>query len=207
MTTDTTVNPAASKAAERAQALQNVGRYTQIAAKLLAGHDFKPNRRPGVARAFGLALAATSPRSGHGQVLAAALRPARWSDRPAEERAVFQLARRGETPTEAAVAAWLESRRRRQERWDRDAAAAAEAAAADGPRAAAYVAAVVRDTGQGPTWTELARAMEWPRQPWGLRNAIIRVLARDGWLATGTEPRSMRPGTRSETVVPAGGRR
>jgi hypothetical protein len=193
---------ATAEKAGRPQAPGAADRYTAIAAKLLAGHDFKPDRRPAVARALGLALAATSPQSEHGQVLASTLRPARWADRPAAERAVLQLARHGETPTEAAVTVWLEGARRRRERGQQIDATITAYVEADGARAADYVAGVVRDTGQGPTWTELARAMGWPGKPWGLRSAIIRRLARAGWIEFTTETRSLRLGPGS--VPPRG---
>jgi hypothetical protein len=59
-----------------------VERATALAAKLLAGHDHRADRKPETAAAFGRALASTPPRSEHGKVLAAALRPADWKDRP-----------------------------------------------------------------------------------------------------------------------------
>jgi hypothetical protein len=195
----------AREAAARAEALRNVGRYTEIAAKMLAGHNHKQDRRPAVAQAFGRALAATSPRSGHGQLLAAALRPGLWRERPAAERAALKLARRGETPTEAALEAWLEGARRRRERDEQARSAVAACAEAGGPRAAEYVATVVRDTDQGPTWAELSQAMDWPRQPWHLRGAVIHQLAREGWLQFTSEPRSLRPGPAARSL--ANGRR
>ena len=69
--------------------------------------------------------------------------------------------------------------------------------ASDGPRAAAYVATVVRDTGTGPTWADLGQAMDWPRYPWNLRAVVIEQLARAGWLKTGKQPRSLRPGPKA----------
>jgi hypothetical protein len=86
----------------------------------------------------------------------------------------------------------------------RQAAAARAAAApyveADGPKAAVYVARVVRETGTGPTWCELQQAMGWPRQPYGLGAAIIHDLARTGWLEFTSEPRSLRPGPAASTA-------
>jgi hypothetical protein len=180
--------------ADRVQALQMASRCTEIAAKLLAKHEWKSDRKPAVARAFGKALAVTSPRSEHGQLLAAALHPARWADRPPAERAVFQLARRGETPTEAAVGVWLDGVQRRRERGQQLRVAAAPFVENDAVRAAAHVAQVVNGTGAGPTWRELQSAMDWPGRPYGLYEVIITGIARGGWLEFTIKPRSLRPG-------------
>lgn len=215
-TTTEPLDKEARDAADKARAERDrasAARAAELVTRLLA--DRKPRlskkKLAVAAAALGKALATTSPATPHGQLLARALRPAP-GERPDDELAVYRLACKGETPTEAAVRAWLEGAGQRRERAHRlhergvrVRAEAASIAAADGERTAAYVAQVVADTGSGPCWAELASAMEWPRQPWGLRNAIIRVLARDGWLATGTEPRSMRPGPRSETAVLASG--
>jgi hypothetical protein len=104
------------------------------------------------------------------------------------------MARRGDTPTEAAVAAWLDGKRQRRERWQRLDAATAARIESDGPKAAAYVAGVVAGTGEGPTWHELVTAMGWPRKPVGVGQAVIHGLAAAGWLTTGTSARSLRPG-------------
>jgi hypothetical protein len=42
-----------------------------------------------------------------------------------------------------------------------------------------------------PTWSELGRAMGWSWWQW---NRAVPRLAKRGWLVTGTEPRSIRPG-------------
>jgi hypothetical protein len=184
----------ARKDADRAEALRRAEHGAKIAAKLLAGHDHKADRKPVTARAFGQALAVTEPGSEHGRLLAAALRPGSWGDRPETERVVLRLARRGDTPTASAVQNWLDGIRQHQERGHRLRAEAAPLIEGDAVRAAAHVAQVVRDTGAGPTWRELARAMDWPMSPWGTHSAIIGGLAMAGWLEFTSRPRSLRPG-------------
>lgn len=65
------------------------------------------------------------------------------------------------------------------------------AIANDGEPAAAYVAGYLVVHSTGPTWTELATAMDWPAC---IRHQVIVGLAKKGWLVTGVEPRSLRPG-------------
>jgi hypothetical protein len=60
-----------------------------------------------------------------------------------------------------------------------------------GRRAAEVVAEALEHNGQAPTWAELGRAMCWS---WWQRNLAIPKVAKAGWLATGREPRSLRPG-------------
>jgi hypothetical protein len=146
------------------------------------------------AAAIGKALVATPPGSEHGQLLARVLRPAA-GERSDDERAVLWLARRGETPTAAATAAASQGLANRQDCGRRVRVAATPLVEADGPRAAAYVAAVVAAT--GPTWADVGRAMDWPRYPWNLRAVVIEQLARAGWLQTGKQPRSLRPGPKA----------
>jgi hypothetical protein len=175
---------------------EQIERATAIAAKLLAGHDDRTDRKPRTASAFGRALTLTPPGSDHGKLLAAALRPARWADRTREQCVVLQLARRGETPTAGAVAARLDQLEAHRAHVDRLRAQAAPLGAADGPRAAAHVAQVVRATAEGPTWWELGDAMGWPRNKF-VREFVIRGLAAAGWLRVGPEPRSLRPGPKA----------
>jgi hypothetical protein len=59
--------------------------------------------------------------------------------------------------------------------------------------AAEVVAAALERDGQAPTWAELGHAMGWSRWQW---NLAVKKLAKVGWLVTGTEPRSLRPGPR-----------
>ena len=109
---------------------------------------------------------------------------------------VLQLARRGETPTAAAVAARLDQVDARHARMERFRAKAQPFLAEDGPRASAHVEAVIRTTGARPTWWELGDAMSWPRDNF-LRAYVIRGLALAGWLQVGTKPRSLRPGPKA----------
>ena len=60
-----------------------------------------------------------------------------------------------------------------------------------GPAAAVFVAEYVGEHGTGPTWNQVRKSMEWPQ---GTADAIIRGLAREGWLTIGDEHRSLRPG-------------
>ena len=174
--------------------LEQIERATALVTKLLKGR-WHGKRLAVVAAAIGKALVATPPGSEHGQLLVRALRPSpEGAQRPDDERAVFWLALRGETPTPGAVTGALQMMSARRAREERLHAAAPPFVEADGERAAAHVAAAVRDTGTGPTWAELANAMDWPRYPWHLRAVIIEQLARAGWLQTGKQPRSLRPG-------------
>ena len=77
----------------------------------------------------------------------------------------------------------------------------------DAATAGHYVAQRVQATGEGPTWAELLAAMGWPRN----KTWIIQALTRHGWIVTGTQPRSMRPGVKASdwgtsggTMVPVG---
>lgn len=81
-------------------------------------------------------------------------------------------------------AAWREQQQTRAQ----VSSAARDAAARDADRAAAYVAGVWQRTGAGPTWTELGDELGWPP---ALRARIVRLLAKEGVLTYGTEPRSL----------------
>jgi hypothetical protein len=72
--------------------------------------------------------------------------------------------------------------------------AQASSAARDADRAAAYVAGVWERTGAGPTWTELGDELGWAP---ALRARIVRLLAKEGVLTYGTEPRSLAVAERS----------
>jgi hypothetical protein len=63
-----------------------------------------------------------------------------------------------------------------------------------GERVAHLVERCVAQAGNAPTWGEVGRVMGWDR--WQ-RIWAIRRLARQGWLRTGKEPRSLRPGPRA----------
>ncbi len=171
-----------------------IERATAVAAKLLRAHTDRQDRKPVTAAAFGRALVVTPPGSDHGKLLAATLRSGKWKDRPPEQRVVQKLARRGETPTAAAIASLRDGAAAHQAHLDRLRVQAGPFIGADGPRAAAHVAQVIQATGAGPTWFELARALgDWPRDNF-TREYIIRGLATADWLETGTKPRSLRPG-------------
>jgi hypothetical protein len=58
--------------------------------------------------------------------------------------------------------------------------------------AAEVVAVALKQDGQAPTWGELCSEMGWPH--WWQRNLAVPKLAKQGWLVTGAEPRSLRPG-------------
>ena len=68
-------------------------------------------------------------------------------------------------------------------------------------RAAGWTEAIVAVTGEGPTWRELAYAMWWPsdREEYG---PIILRIVKAGWLVSGTEPRSLRPGPTAAYISP-----
>jgi hypothetical protein len=70
---------------------EQVERAVALAAKLLAAHSDRSDRKPVTAGAIGRALVVTPPGSDHGKLLAAALRPAKWKDRPGEQCVVLQL--------------------------------------------------------------------------------------------------------------------
>ena len=59
--------------------------------------------------------------------------------------------------------------------------------------AAEIVAIALKRDGQAPTWGELGHAMRWN---WWQRNLAVPKLAKAGWLVTGRELRSLRPGTK-----------
>ncbi|GIM65035.1 hypothetical protein Pve01_95200 [Planomonospora venezuelensis] len=81
-------------------------------------------------------------------------------------------------------AAWREQQQARAQ----VSSAARDTAARDAERAAAYVAGVWQRTGAGPTWTELGDELGWPP---ALRARIVRLMAKEGVLTYGTEPRSL----------------
>jgi hypothetical protein len=178
----------ASPAPPRRQQLE---RATQLATAALTriARGRAPERK--TAEAFGRALAGTHPRSSHGQLLTLALQARPWTDRTPGERACHWLARRGETPTAGAVASRLEQARGQKQLAEERQVLTGQLAERDSLRAAVYVAGIVRDTGTGPTWRELGRAMGWPgwAAPW-----VIGLLERAGWLTTGAAERTLRPG-------------
>ena len=187
MTTITTDRPAPDRA--------QIERATRLVTELLKGRGRNANP-PGAVDALGRALAATPPKSDHGQLLFRTLRTLQGmgaEPQADDERAVWWLAQRGQTPTPGAVAtrlAHLETARRTT--------AAVRAAvdaigARDGAKAAATVADIIARTGAGPTWRELAAAMGWPLTPYEVRYAAVTRLVAAGWLEHGTAERSLRP--------------
>jgi len=112
-------------------------------------------------------------------------------DDPEKRSAWLQLVRGGMTPTPAAVAGLVASKTARRARRAQEAAEVAEIAKRDGASAAAAVARIVDDTGNGPTWLELGAAMGWPRDA---SRGIIPRLVQTGWLTSTAEVRSLRPG-------------
>lgn len=140
-------------------------------------------------------LMVTSPRSDHGQLLMRALRPALGEYRPVEELAVRFLIRKGEAPTESAVAGFVQYRAEKDARDAELNRLAQETAAADGYRAAQFIAGRIAESGEAPTWHELRRVMGWTRKE-PVFSKIMGNLSRDGWIVAGREPRSLRPGIR-----------
>jgi hypothetical protein len=61
----------------------------------------------------------------------------------------------------------------------------------EGPRAGAWVAQVLTETGTGPTWGELGAAMGWTRP---IAQHQIRALTASRWLSATRQARSLRPG-------------
>lgn len=140
-------------------------------------------------------LMRTHPKSQHGQLLMRALSPASPQKRSEPENAVRWLIKRGQSPTPEAVADRLQivqaQKAPKIDIWD----IAESIAARDGMRAAQTIAEQIAETGQAPTWFELARALDWPRKQTRF-DPIFRLLEREGWIVTGPEPRSIRPGRR-----------
>ncbi len=170
----------------------------------LAGKAIKHARlrkTPGVdgeTRIMNLAkvLMATHPRSEHGQLLVRALQPGTGYRSP-EEIAVRFLVRQGMTPTIPAVAGYVRALAAREAKDTERTSAASQIAGSDGLRAAQFVADRIRDTGEAPTWLDLAINLGWPRNNI-VYAKVIKQLERDGWITTGREPRSLRPGSRYE---------
>lgn len=59
---------------------------------------------------------------------------------------------------------------------------------------ARFVADMVADTGNGPTWAEVGQAFDWTTSQ---SRTAIHALARQGWLRFTMTPRSLRPGPRA----------
>jgi hypothetical protein len=143
--------------------------------------------------------------SGHGRLLAAALRPRNRKERdagprPAAEYAVRQLLARGEPPWPRAVqAAERVEQRRREHRQARcrQLVELAPTADRDGQAAAQLVADHWREHDRPPSPAELGEALGWPTPGvW----ALVHLLIEAGWLA-GHRGR-LRPGPRARAAQP-----
>jgi hypothetical protein len=181
--------------------VQPTQRVMELAETALQRSGLKPaaDQREEVVRSLAWVLANTPAKSEHGQLLMRALRPG-TGPRPAEEKVIRRLLRRNEQPPYAHVVAQLvEAERRKAERAVWFARIVAKAVAEDGPRAASAVAAHWQKTGAGPTWIQLSKDMGWPLDSKSRPTPhIIWGLARAGWLRTGKEPNSLRPGPRAQ---------
>lgn len=156
-------------------------------------------KTPGVdkqARIMNLAkvLMATRARSEHGQLLIRALQPGTGYRSP-EEIAVRFLVRQGMAPTIPAVTGYVRALADREAKDTERTSTASRIAESDGFRAAQYIADRIRDTGEAPTWLDLAINLGWPRNN-AVYAKVVRQLERDGWITTGREARSLRPGSR-----------
>jgi hypothetical protein len=145
-------------------------------------------------------LVQTSPRSDHGQLLMRAMVPDNRLKEPRspEEAAVRKLLSHGQTPTVSAVAGHVADNKGAADAKIRREAQAEQVSREYGPAVAKAIAKRIAETGESYTWAELYRVMGWP---WGYpKVAIMRRLERDGWIATGRETRSLRPGDRYAPV-------
>jgi hypothetical protein len=113
---------------------------------------------------------------------------------PREVQAFARLVRRGQVPTAGAVQGEMASRsagaaRRRQ--LEKTRATTVEDLTGTGPAAAAYVRGYRERTGHGPSWGELRRQADWPRE---VTDELMTRLRAAGWLDYNDEPGSLRPG-------------
>jgi hypothetical protein len=146
-------------------------------------------------------LISTSPRSDHGRLIMRAMRggvPAEL--RTDDEKTVRYLLSHGQAPTISAVSGRLaelpaihEAQRKRREY--------AETVTANGAAVAEAIARKLAETGESYTWQELRKLMDWPSSPRYLP-AIMTALERDGWITSGRETRSLRPGARFPGLLP-----
>jgi DNA-binding IclR family transcriptional regulator len=80
-----------------------------------------------------------------------------------------------------------------QEGMSRRVAYANRVAEEDGCKVAEIIARRVQETGESYTWSELNKIMAWPGSP-RYRREIMTRLEETGWISTGPEARSLRPG-------------
>lgn len=130
---------------------------------------------------------------------------------PLEELAEAKawLLARGQPVTRPAIATAVLGARARERRWatlrtQRGAFLAGLDADRTGPRLAALVDRCLERTGKAPTWREVGRVMGWSEAETSWAIAELRRL---GWLFTGSEPRSLRPGRRFVNRQPMKGGR
>ena len=141
-------------------------------------------------------LMVTHPRSEHGQLLMGAMRGVvPIGSRTDAELAVRYLLSHGQTPTPEAVAGRLKAvmgYRAAREKRDAFAASVVEER---GLEIARLIDQKIRETGESYTWQELDNVMGWPRARI-YRQIIMKELESAGWIETGSDSRSLRPGTR-----------
>lgn len=168
-----------------------------IAARALDNGNIRPVRgvdRESCVMNLAKTLMKTHPKSEHGQLLMRALSPVHAADRSPEVLSVRWLVRRGESPSPEAVAGRIEAVR------ERDAVSTAKwetvnrIADADAFQAAKTIADRIAETGEAPTWRELIRAVGWPEKERPVCNMIFSRLDYLGWIETGKQARSLRPG-------------
>lgn len=117
-----------------------------------------------------------------------------WSGKA--RRVAIGLVAAGQLPTRAAVEAVTLQRIEAKTRAAAQLRVQAEAfVAARGAEVAAWVRQSCEVHGHGPLWFELGQSLQLDYQ---LRKSVIRVLEHEGWISTGPETRSMRPGPRSD---------
>lgn len=123
-----------------------------------------------------------------------------WVWAPHYRRTAIRLVAAGQAPTHEAVqAATRQMIAANKQAAEQHHAQAAAFVAECGPDAAAWVQGYCATRGHGPLWSELGRALELKRPH---VEATIQALHREGWITTGPEARSMRPGPRAQ-LTPA----
>lgn len=141
-------------------------------------------------------LLATNPRSPHGKLLMRSFRPvADDKQRSPEELSVRWLVKRAESPTPAAVAGRVLSYKTRGENLASVRQEANRIVDSDGYLAARLIADRIAETGESYTWLEVTKLMGWPVRKL-LINEIFDKLRYLGWVETGSQTRSLRPGKR-----------
>jgi hypothetical protein len=142
--------------------------------------------------------------TGHGRLLADALRvrtrkERRAGPRPAGEVAVRRLLTAGQAPWPRAVAAAAAQQQAHQQGRVQQAGRLAPVAERDGPQAAQAVIDHWREHGRRPSPVELSRAFGWPSHDvW----ALVYLLVEAGWLAI--HRGELRPGPRARQPELAG---